>query len=96
MRPTPRYLSKLGEGAGALRGGGGSAGVGGGGGWGVRQGGGVPKVGGPTPTTTTCIPPGGMCVWGLGGYGGMYVNSAFSSLPGAPCLANLAPKAWMV
>ena len=31
-------------------------------------GGGVPKVGWACagPTTTTCIPPGGMCVWGLG------------------------------
>ena len=42
---------------------------GGGGGGDVQpRGGRVPKVGGACaqPTTTTCIPPGGMCVWGFG------------------------------
>ena len=65
MRPPPSYLSKLGLGGGV--GGGGSAGGCVGGYWrfigGGLQGGGACA----RPTTSTCIPPGGMCVLGFGG-----------------------------
>ena len=52
MRPTPQLSVK----------------TWGGGGLAVRPGGGGSQGGGACaqPTTPTCIPPGGMCVWGFG------------------------------
>ena len=63
MRPTPQLSVKT------CRGGGVGGRVGGGIGSSAGGGGGGPKRGGgcARPTTTTCIPQGGVCVWGHGG-----------------------------
>ena len=62
--PAIRQNLWVGGGGGAVRGGGGGGWrEGGGGGWQFGLGGG----GCARPTTTTCIPQGGMCAWGHGG-----------------------------